>query len=346
MKSTITDVAQRAGVSIKTVSRVLNHEPNVTEKTRSKVNEAATALRYRPNLSARSLAGSRSYLIALLYDNPSAEYIAKLQRGATDACRTRGYHVMVEHMRLTDDRLSEDMELLLERLPVDGVILTPPLADSPQLLTILNEAQTPYVQVSPRSSTLVDESSILIDDVSAAYEMTKFLIDAGHIRIGFICGDESHGSSALRRQGYLNALKEAGIQIEESLIVNGDYSFQSGCRAARRLLSLATTPSAIFASNDNMAAGVISVAGSLGISIPDRLSVCGFDDTELASMLFPALTTIRQPIYDMGALAAKTLMGPAPGVKKRPSAAPKAELSDPSVNYELVVRASTAPRKV
>ena len=308
MKATITDVARRAGVSMKTVSRVLNNEPNVTDSTRERVKIAAKELRYRPNLSARGLAGSKSYLLALLYDNPSADYIARLQQGATDACREKGYHLMIEPLDIAEGDLTADMEALLEHLPVDGVILTPPLCDSKRILQTLSKLNIPFVRIAPSFEPEMS-ASVTMDDEQAAFEMTRYLIeDAGHKHIGFIAGPSSHRASHLRRQGFERAMQHAGIEINPDWIKLGDFSFDSGRVAAQSLLSKTSRPTAIFASNDNMAAAVMSVAGQKGLSIPYDLSVCGFDDTALASMLWPALTTVRQPILEMGAMAVNILI--------------------------------------
>lgn len=332
VKVTITDVARAAGVSMKTVSRVLNDEPNVTDATRKRVKQAAKELRYRPNLSARGLAGSKSYLLALLYDNPSADYIARITQGATDACREKGYHLMVEPLDLAEGDLTTDIELLLERLPVDGVILTPPLCDSRRILSVLTKAGTPFVRVSPSFDPAMSPS-VVMDDESAAYEMTRHLIKDGHKDIGFIIGHKDHSAAMLRRQGFERAMSDASLLINPRWIKQGDFSYDSGCKAAKAILSEEKRPSAIFASNDDMAAAVMSVAGNKSLSVPGDLSVCGFDDTALARMLWPALTTVKQPILDMGALAVNMLIG---------SAQDKAQSGAPlTLEHEIITRDST-----
>ncbi len=335
MKSTITDVASRAGVSIKTVSRVLNDEPNVTEKTRKKVRDAVKALKYRPNFSARSLAGSRSYLLAMVYDNPSVEYITHMQKGATAACREHGYHLVVEPVDWDTGDLTGDIEMLLGRLPVDGVILTPPICDSRRIVSALEKARIPMVRICPRNPLMTSAPSINMDDAAAAYDMTRYLIDAGHTDIGFIRGASSHESSHLREQGFRKALKDADLELDPARIVDGDYTFEAGLAGAELLLSGYTRPTAIFAGNDDMAAGAISRAGALGLSVPEDLSVCGFDNTALASMIFPPLTTVSQPITDAGRRAAHLLID-------RASKSGTAELpQDIAVEYEIVIRGST-----
>ncbi len=335
MKSTITDVARHAGVSIKTVSRVLNDEPNVTAKTREKVRAAAKELQYRPNFSARSLAGNKSYLLAMVYDNPSVEYITHLQKGATQACRDRGYHLVVEPVDWDTGDLTNDIEVLLGRLPVDGVILSPPICDSRRIVSALEKARIPMVRICPRNSEMTTAPSLNLDDAAAAFDMTTYLIEAGHTDIGFIRGAASHESSHLREKGFRRALKAADLELDPARIADGDYTFQAGVDGARALLSGRTQPSAIVASNDDMAAGAIAGAGAMGLKVPDDLSVCGFDDTALASMIYPPLTTVSQPISDTGALAAQLLIDRMTGKEG------VREDERLSVDYKIVIRGST-----
>ena len=312
MKATITDVAKEAGVSMKTVSRVLNNEPNVAEKTRARVKAVASKLRYSPNLAARGLATSKSYLVALIYDNPSPNYISHIQRGAIEACREANYHLVVEPMSLAGTKSFDEkvqvVRSVLDRLPVDGVILTPPLSDDKAVLSVLNELGIKCVRVAPKNES--SQPFVGMDDQTAAYQMTQYLLSMGHKRIAFVRGHIDHSGASLRQVGFTKAMAEAGVAVSEDLIAQGDFSFESGVAVARRLLEVseAERPTAIFASNDDMAAGVISVAGQLGIHVPNSLSVCGFDDTPLASIVWPALTTVRQPIYKMGFQAAKELV--------------------------------------
>ena len=333
MKATITDVAKLAGVSIKTVSRVLNNEPNVAVKTREKVQQVASDLNYSPNIAARGLASSKSYLIALIYDqSPSPNYIAPVQRGAVDACRENGFHLMIELLDIgQSEAASRSVETVLHRLPVDGVILTSPLCDNPEIIAILKRLGIAYVPLSP---TLAhpNVSCVKMDNTQAAYEMTQFLIAQGHKDIGFIKGHIDHNSSLLRQEGFAKAMADAGLRVNPDWTAQGDFSFKSGVEAAETLLAGTSRPTAIFASNDDMAAGVVSVANRMGLSVPDALSVGGFDDTPLASILSPQLTTIRQPIYQMGHFAASLLINPPEPVDK---------LAAYVMDHKLVVRDST-----
>ncbi len=312
MKATITDVAKRAGVSMKTVSRVFNNEPNVAEKTRAHVKAVAQELRYSPNMAARSLATSKSYLLALIYDNPSPSYISRIQRGAIDACREVGYHLVVEPMYLTDaGSYAETVRLVrtvLDRLRVDGVILTPPLSDNDAVLEVLEELNIKCVRVAPSNDSA--QPFVSMDDVNAAYQITQYLLEQGHKDIAFIRGHIDHAATHQRHVGFMRAMAEADLEVLDDFIVQGDFSFESGAAAARQLLARSNSqrPTAIFASNDDMAAAVISVAGQMGLDVPGEVSVCGFDDTPLARVVWPALTTVRQPIYKMGYRAAKELL--------------------------------------
>ncbi len=339
MKATITDVAKRAGVSMKTVSRVLNNEPNVAEKTRERVKAIADELRYSPNLAARGLATSKSYLIALIYDNPSPNYISHIQRGAIDACRDAGYHLVVEPLSFSGagdhDEAVRQVRTVLDRLPVDGVILTPPLSDNDAVLDVLAELNIKCVRVAPKNGG--KQPFVGMDDETASYQMTQHLLDQGHQKIAFVLGHIDHAATSLRHAGYLRAMSEAGITVPDNFIVQGDFSFESGAAAARKVLTLPESerPTAIFASNDDMAAAVISVAGQMGLNVPDTLSVCGFDDTPLARVIWPALTTVRQPIYKMGHQAAKEL------VRRSDEKAEKGQILD----FEIMLRDSVSDLK-
>lgn len=336
MKATITDVAKHAGVSMKTVSRVLNNEPNVAEKTREKVLGVAKELRYSPNLAAKGLASSKSYLLALVYDNPSAHYISNVQSGAIEACRQFGYHLVPEPVpRMGEGAVGQRAELirnLIHKLPVDGVILTPPLSDSENVINTLKTLKIPYVLIAPSNSALKTDA-VKMDDVQAAREMTEFLISKGHTSIGFIKGHIDHSATALRYQGFREAMADAHLTVHDDEVKQGDFSFKSGVKAAEALLAVEEErPTAIFASNDDMAAGVVSAASKLGIEVPKFLSVCGFDDTPLAKILSPQLTTVQQPIFEMGYQAAKVLIDP------------KQKDVDPAtyhLDFKLIVRDST-----
>lgn len=332
MPARIEDVAREAGVSMKTVSRVLNREPNVTEATRLRVENAVNRLQYRPHPSARSLAGQRSYLVALFYDNPSGNYVMDMQSGMLEACHAHGYNLMLGPIDFGDPESIAQVDEAIARSRVDGLVLTPPLTDHPDLVLRLDKLGIPYASVSPKQQDC--GIGVCLDERGAVHELMGHLIDLGHRRIGHILGRASHGAAQWRLDGYRDALEAAGIAFDPALVVAGNFDYESGVAGANALLSLGTPPTAIFAANDDMAAGAISAIGERGLSVPRDISVCGFDDIAIARHIYPALTTIRQPTQEMGRIATlelfKRLRDPAAGGMQR-------------VEYALVVRRSTGP---
>ncbi|WP_020209087.1 LacI family DNA-binding transcriptional regulator [Gilvimarinus chinensis] len=306
-KATIDDVAALAGVSMKTVSRVVNNEPNVRASTREKVQAAINELDYRPSQSARSLAANRSYVLGLLYDNPSANYVIDVQEGALQTCRRAGYDLLIHPCRHTEPELADEVLALVRQGRVDGLILTPPVSDMTELVDGLVSAGVPFVRLSPTENKSACPY-VQTNDQEAAYDMTCRLLELGHKRIGFIAGHPDHKAVAERYQGYLAALKESRIKPSPELVAQGYNSFDSGRECAKVLLDLPEPPSAIFASNDDMAAGVIKEAHHRRLSIPGALSVAGFDDTPVAHQIYPSLTTVSQPIEEMASKAAELLI--------------------------------------
>ena len=335
--ASIYDVAKRAGVSIKTVSRVVNRQTNVSEETRKLVTEAVNALSYRPNIFARGLASERSFLIGLLCDTPAAGsgYIAALQLGLLSRCREEGYHLIVESLDGQNPNLGRQVQSLVAESSLHGIILTPPLCDAAVVIEALNRAHVPFVRIAPEK-LLAGSIDVRIDDRKAAYDMTAYLIGLGHRRIGFIKGKPEHGAANARFEGYRAALAHAGLPFVEELCVQGFFSYQSGMEAGERLLSLKKPPTAIFAGNDDMAAAVLACAQRFNLKIPQQLSVAGFDDSIVAEVVWPRLTTCRQPIRQM-AEAAVTML-----IKKPTEGGP----SERRLDHELVVRESTAPPSV
>jgi LacI family transcriptional regulator len=307
VKATIDDVAELAGVSIKTVSRVFNNEPNVRAVTREKVEAAIAELNYRPNLSARSLAGNKSFVLALVYGHPGAHYVLDIQEGILEVCRPQSYELVVHPGVHQDKNLVKDItEFILEKR-IDGVMLTPPISDHMGVINSLRKHNIPLVRVAPTENKSLSPY-VETNDQESSYDMTCQLIALGHQRIGFIAGHPDHRAISLRFEGYKAALIENHIAIDKHLIRQGDNSFESGEEAAKYLLSLEPKPTAIFAANDDMAAGVIMVAHQMGLKIPQQVSVSGFDDTPVARQLWPALTTIRQPLRQMAKKATELLL--------------------------------------
>lgn len=329
--ATIRDVAAQAQVSVMTVSRVLNGERYVSEDKRARVLAAVDALGFRRNQSARGLPGARTYVLVLVASYiPS--YVAALQRGAIRQCRRDDYHLVMISTGVSGDDPVAAMREAVSTVRSDGIILLPPLANNPVVLDLLETAGRAYVRVAP-DDQLDRAASVRIDEVAAGRAVTRHLLDLGHRRIGFIGGPPEHGGAGRRYQGYAEALAERGLPVESGLLAPGDFAFASGLAAARTFLAQADRPTAIFASNDYMALGVMSAALRAGLSVPRDLAVAGFDDSEGARQTWPMLTTIRQPMEAMGEAAAELLIERA--------ARPNAPIETRLLDYELVVRGST-----
>jgi LacI family transcriptional regulator len=334
-RSTINDVAALAGVSIKTVSRVLNNEPNVRPRTRKKVTDAVRELNYRPNVSARRLAANRSFVIGLMYDLPHSDYISEFQDGVLKVCHEAGYHMLVHPCDTDNAQLAGEVVDLFRQVTVDGFIVLQPISDDNRLNKTLVDEKVPYVRVSQRR--FKGPPLVSVDDTQSAANMTRYLIGLGHRRIGFIVGRPDQGSSHDRLAGYTAALRDAQIEFDSTLVEQGLYSFESGYSCARRLLALDPRPTAIFASNDHMAMGVLTVAHEKRLDVPKDLSVAGFDDTAMARFAWPPLTTVRQPVTQVARLAAETLVKCLQG-----DAAREREFV---LHSDLMKRASTGPNR-
>jgi len=335
---TIDDVAARAGVSIKTVSRVVNREPNVREATAKRVLQAIHELNYRPNFSARNLASPRAYLIAVLYDNPSDNYIVSILEGVLSACEEARYGVLLRPCDVSSPRLIDRVHEMVTQRRASGLVLTPPLCDQVALLRTLDADHVDYVSIAPYDENR-GKPFVSVDDRRASRDLTEYLLSRGHRRIGFIKGHPLHGAASRRLLGYQDAHREHGIEIDERLIANGLFSFQSGVECGRRLLHLPEPPTAIFASNDDMAAGVLHAAHEMGLEVPAQLSVAGYDDTPIARYVYPSLTTIRQPIRAMAQGAVECLIR---SIRQRSGFVPEGPITQ-RFDYELVIRHSVAP---
>lgn len=338
--ATIDDVAKLAGVSIKTVSRVVNREPNVRNVTRDKVQAAIRELNYRPNKAARSLASHQSRLIGLIYDDPSvyeipsAGYVINMQQGALAACHAAGYELLIHPCRFRDKQVGRELTELIEQVRPDGIILAAPLSNMPKIVRVIEATGTPMVRISPGKKN-GGRPKVATNDWSVSAEMTRYLASLGHKRIAFIKGNAKHHAVANRFRGYCEGLEQSGLKYSEQLVIEGDNSIGSGEAAAEKLLARKRRPTAIFAANDDMAAGVIRVADRLGVAVPEELSVAGCDDTSLAQQIYPALTTIRQPLREMAEAATRSII--------QKTTAGEFEEESIIVPASIVVRDSTGP---
>ena len=333
-RSTITDVAKLAEVSIKTVSRVVRREPNVSEETRKAVNEAIEQLNYRPTISARSTTGARSYLLGLVFDNPVASYNLSLLTGAQQAARDNGYHLVFEPLANITKPLGDAVSELVIQGNLDGLIVPPPLCDNPEVLTALASLNRPFARIAPDADTNFG-FGVSIDDFAAAYAVTQHLLGLGHHRIAHVMGTAQTTTTDDRLRGYQTALRDAGIAQDKSLLKQGDFRTRSGLECGNELLNLKDPPTAVFAANDEMAAGVMMAAYQRGMNIPQDISIAGFDDTETATSVSPNLTTVLQPVEEMAAAAAKGLIEFLRGGEESPP--------DIKLDFQLQVRGSTGP---
>lgn len=328
---TIVEVADRAGVSTKTVSRVLNGEPHVKDAVRDRVREAVSALNYHPNALAQGLARQRSHLIALVYENPSPSYVVELQMGVLDRLKGERYRLVVLPVQSVRDHADEVVGLL-RSAAVDGVVLAPPASDSGRILDELLGIGMPFARISP-THRLEDGSSVRVDDVAAAREIADHVLQHGHRDIAVILGDATHAATGIRMTGFAQAFAAAGITLSPNRILGGQFTFQSGFDAAQQLLSGSDRPTAILAQNDDMAVGAMMAAREAGLEVPRDLSIVGFDDSEVARITWPGITTIRQPVFEMAVSATTALLQQLSG---HPASI------DGAHHHKLIVRQSVA----
>jgi LacI family transcriptional regulator len=333
VKPTINDVARIAGVSKKTVSRVINRSPLLNDTTREKVEEVIAQLGYVPNPQARALALRRNFLIGLIHDNPNAQTVLRVQEGMLDAMRDTEFALVVRPVDRNSPRLAEDIRGFLEQQRLHGVLVLPPVSERSELVGIFRELDCHYVRMG---SARLDELAHVVEsnDRQAVAAAVNHVIGLGHRRIAIVMGPEGFRSAYEREQGYRDAMAAHGLEVDPELAVRGTYRFESGLAAGRALMALDQRPTAVFASNDEMAAGVLHAVREKGLVVPDDVSLVGFDDTPVASSIWPPLTTVRWPIRAMARAAACKLLAP--------------EVARDQQSFfesELVLRASTAAPK-
>jgi LacI family transcriptional regulator len=305
-RNTIVDVGRHAGVSTKTVSRVFNDEPHVSDEVRARVKAAAEALNYHPNVMAQALVRRRSYLIGLVYENPSPSYVVELQQGVLDRLKNERYRLVVIPVASVSDRAHEVVGVL-RSAALDGVILSPPASDSPQILEDLAKANIRFARVAP-TENLEAGASNLVDDIAAAREMAAYVISLGHRDIGVIKGDPAHAASRDRMIGYEQAFQAAGLTLRPDRVAQGYFTRPSGHEAGGQLLSGGDRPTAILAQNDDMAVGALLAARERGLSAPEDVTIVGFDDSEVSRISWPRITTVRQPVFEMAVAAADQVL--------------------------------------
>lgn len=304
---TINDVAALAGTSKRTVSRVINRSDKVNEETRARVLEVIKQLNYAPNRQARGLAASKSYLIGLIYDLPTL-FISDIQKGILSVCGDAGYELVVHACHFDSDQMIDEVTRFVSRAKLDGVIILPPISEIDDLGKSLNDLGCNFVRLA---SAIGDETLnhlVVTDYQPAIVEMTRHLVDYGHRDMAFISGPRTNISSQKRHEVFVQALASHGLELDPEMIVEGTFTYDSGVKAAEKLLSRKHRPTAIFAANDEMAFGVMNVVYHMGLKIPDDLSLVGFDGTSFSTFVVPPLTTTIRQTDEMSRLGTQKLL--------------------------------------
>jgi LacI family transcriptional regulator len=306
---TINDVARLSCVSKKTVSRVINRSPLLNQATREKVEAVIAELGYVPNPQARQLALRRNFSLGLIYDNPNAQMVLNFQEGVLDTIRGTEFALVIHPVDRHDPGLFGQIRKFIEQQRFYGVMILPPLSENDAFFSLLDELDCNYVRMG---SAELDDPAHLVqsNDRQAVRGAIEYLIAQGHRRIGLIEGPEGFRSAQERHEGWREAVAAHGLPMDDCLIARGNYTFETGKEAGAALLDQSNPPTAIFASNDVMAAGVVHIARERGLDVPNDLSVVGFDDTAIAATIWPPLSTVRWPIRDMARSAALKLIHP------------------------------------
>lgn len=306
-KATINDVAKLANVSKKTISRIINKSPSVAEKTRARVQVIIDTLNYEPDPQARGLAFRHSFLVGLIYDNPNPQYVVNIQQGILDVLKDTQYELLVHPCSRSDPNFLTDARQFIERQRLFGVILTSSVSEDPRLAEVLRDLDCRYVRVSSVSLDKPDHM-VVTNDRDGASLAAEHLCELGHKKIAFVTGRLDFLSSQQRQQGFEAGLRKHGQSLRPEYIVQGDYTFLSGRAAGEALLAYEDPPTAVFCANDEMAAGCLLALRLAGFKAPERMSIVGFDDYQIASTVWPRLTTVRSPTRDIGRHAAAHLL--------------------------------------
>lgn len=320
--ATIKDVAARAGVSFKTVSRVLNGEPHVRSALVERVREAIRELGYRPVEAARMLATRKSNVIAAPILPVAASYISRMLIALTQECRRKRHYLVPEVFESRDDVLDWTAQMPVQP---HAVILFSPFEDDMDLIGRLQEQGIKVVRIAPSKPGY--GIGIPVPEIEVTMQLMEHLLQLGHRRIGMIAPPLPANATEERVVGYRRALKRAGIAFDESLLIRGQFIFDDGVIAARRLLALDSPPTAIFAASDDMALGAMAVARELGLDVPGDLAIAGFDDNIEATKMYPALTTVHQPLEEIARAAVRAAIEDGP--------------VEPDFRQTLMVRGST-----
>jgi LacI family transcriptional regulator len=307
-RPTINDIARLAGVSKKTVSRVINASPYVQKETRDRIQAVMDEMGYAPDPQARGLAFRRSFLIGMVYDNPNPQYVVNMQLGLLDGLKGTGFELVVHPCDRASPTFLFDLRNFVERQRLYGVVLTPSVSEDERAAELLAELGCEYVRVASVNLEAA-EHMIQTQDRLGGVDAARHLADLGHTLIAHISGPTSFRSSHERRAGFEGGLSERSLKLRPDFARVGAYTFESGIQQGLELLQMDPRPTAIFAGNDEMAAGVLQAARQMNVRVPEELSVVGFDDFQIAERVWPSLTTVHTPTREIGRLAAARLMG-------------------------------------
>ena len=307
-RATIDDIARLAGVSKRTVTRDTNQSSSVNEGTRKRIQAVMSQWGYRPDPQARGLALGRANAIALVYENPNPHYILNIQQGLSEGLMGAGINLVLHPVEQGNPTFLIDLRAFVLRHKLPGVVLVPPLSDCAEVAALLRALGCGYVRMA---SVMLDDPQHMVvgHDRLGALAAGRHILDLGHRRIAVISGPANFRSAAERRGGLEDAMGERGLKLSVCYALRGAYTFESGQACADKLLRMTPRPTAIFAGNDEMAAGVLHTALRLGLDVPGDLTVVGFDDFEIASKVWPPLTTVHTPTREAAAAAVAKLTG-------------------------------------
>ncbi|PAB60067.1 LacI family DNA-binding transcriptional regulator [Anaeromicrobium sediminis] len=300
----IKDVAKKAGVSVATISRVLNHPDTVSPTTKEHVLAIMKELNYTPNWFARGLNLNKTNVIALLIPNILNPIYTQIAKGVEDIAHQKGYNILLCNTEENESKEREYIEMLLKR-KVDGLILTASLLNKKDINKI-KKRETPLVMIGKNKSS-AKENMVFTDYIVGAYEATKHLVETGYRKIAYISGVKHQIENIEKQIGYEKALKEFCLPVEKKYIIEGNNSIEGGYLAAKKLIQSKEIPEAIFAANDLMAVGAMDAIKTMGLRIPQDIAIVGFDNIDMSALVEPKLTTISQPVYKMGLIAARLL---------------------------------------
>ena len=306
---TINDVARVAGVSKKTVSRVINRSALLKQDTRTKVEAVIAELGYVPNPQARALALRRNFLLGLLHDNPNAQTVLNFQEGVLDAIRDTEFALVVRPVDRHSPEMLDDIRHFLEQQRLYGVLILPPISENDALAELCREMGCGYVRMG---SAMLDDPDHVVasNDREMVEKAVDYLVEHGHRRIAIVRGPEGFRSAFERHEGFMAAMQKHGLEVPTELIAQGNYRFESGFMAAGTLLDNDEPPTAIFCSNDEMAAGSLHAAKLRDLNVPNDVSIIGFDNSPIAAHIWPPMTTVSWPIREMAKAAALKLIAP------------------------------------